>query len=87
MRTCCLSVALGLSLLLPSAARAQFDAKEKPHGIRLDKELTQRWKVGVSITAVGGPCYGLTGTIPVPTGVVSFASSSRLERPGMGGDV
>lgn len=67
MRTCCLSVALGLSLLLPSAARAQFDAKEKPHGIRLDKELTQRWKVGVSITAVGGPCYGLTGTIPVPT--------------------
>jgi hypothetical protein len=33
----------------------------------VDKELTQRWQVGVIIEAPGGPSAGLFGTLPVPT--------------------
>jgi len=54
-------------LLLGGAAPAQFEAQTPSKGIRLDKPMTQRWQVGVKITAVGGPCAGLRGSIPVPT--------------------
>jgi hypothetical protein len=54
-------------LLGSSVALAQFEPQKPVEGIRLDKQLTQRWQVGVKITAVGGPCAGLRGTIPVPT--------------------
>jgi hypothetical protein len=37
----------------------------KGNGIRLDRTLTQRWQVGVSITA-RGPCTGILATAPVP---------------------
>jgi hypothetical protein len=67
MRTICWSLTLGLSLVLTGTVHAQFEPKEKPHGIRLDKEVTQHWRVGVRISAVGGPCAGLRGTIPVPS--------------------
>lgn len=36
------------------------------HGIRLDKQLTQRWQVGVVVKATG-PCVGIFGTAAVPT--------------------
>lgn len=37
-----------------------------PRGIRLDKQLVQRWQVGMIIKATS-PCTGIFGTAPVPT--------------------
>ena len=49
------------------AANAQeVPAIAQPNGIKLDKQLVQRWKVGMTITAKG-PCVGILGTAPVPT--------------------
>src|SRR5688572_393248 len=41
--------------------------KPLPNGIRFGNKITQRYKVGVVITAPGGPCAGVYATIPVPT--------------------
>lgn len=39
-----------------------------PNGVRLDKSLTQRWQVGIKITApANGACVGVFGTATVPT--------------------
>jgi hypothetical protein len=54
-------------LFLGGTALAQFETQTSAKGVRLDKSMTQRWQVGVKITAVGGPCAGLRGSIPVPT--------------------
>lgn len=35
-------------------------------GPRLEQPVTQQWKTGVIIRAIGGPCAGLSGTFPVP---------------------
>jgi len=66
MRTSPLHWALMPWLLGSNVALAQFEPQQPVAGIRLDKPMTQRWQVGVKITAVGGPCVGLRGTIPVP---------------------
>jgi len=42
------------------------DLTEGNKGARLDKELVQRWRLGVEITA-NGPCAGIFATAPVPT--------------------
>lgn len=53
-----------------NVASAQFSNKpDAPAGNaapQIDKEAAHRWEVGVRIRAVGGPCVGLFGTIPVP---------------------
>lgn len=67
MRTSPLHGAVVTLLFAGNVALAQFEPQKPVAGIRLDKQLTQRWQVGVKITAVGGPCTGLRGTIPVPT--------------------
>lgn len=61
---------LGLVICLGfgSLAQAQFgNSSDSAGGPRLDKPLSQKWKVGVVVRAVGGPVNQLFGTIPVPT--------------------
>ena len=48
-----------------SSAWAQF-RDEEPGGTELGEARVQRWKAGVIVTAVGGPCRGLVGYVPVP---------------------
>jgi hypothetical protein len=56
-----------LCLGIPSSALAQFEAEEATGGPRIDKTLVQKIKIGIEVTAEGGPCRGLRGTAPVPT--------------------
>src|ERR1044071_5459548 len=37
-----------------------------PNGVQFGNKVTQRYKVGLTITAPG-PCGGVFGTVPVPT--------------------
>jgi hypothetical protein len=62
-----LAAACGI-LLFSSAAtvRAQFEDVKTP-GVRLDKTIVEKIKIGMVITAQGGPCNGIVGTAPVPT--------------------
>ncbi len=53
------------SLAAPAICRADNDEPLSDRGIRLDKQLVQRWQVGVKITA-GGPCGGIIASVPVP---------------------
>ena len=66
-----LSLAIGLgTLAVATSARAQFDSTTNTtaSGVRLDdKPVVVKIKVGMQITAVGGPCRGIVGTVPVPT--------------------
>lgn len=66
MRTSSWPWALVILLLGNSVAQAQFGPQKPAAGIRLDQQRSQRWQVGVKITAVGGPCAGLRGSIPIP---------------------
>jgi hypothetical protein len=61
-------IAFGIfcSLLVSANARAQFE-DVKSLGIRLDKTVVEKIKIGISVTAQGGPCNGMTGSVPVPT--------------------
>ena len=53
--------------LLPAAAHAQFLEGEKTtSGPRLGESRTQKFRVGVEVKAVGGPCKGIYATMPVP---------------------
>jgi len=61
--TICVTIGI---LAMTTAAQAQLEL-ENENGIKFDKELTQRWKVGMSITAAAGPCGGIYGTATVPT--------------------
>jgi transglutaminase-like putative cysteine protease len=54
-------------LLVASTAIGQFDAPRQPAEIQLDRALTQRWQVGVTVKATGGPSSDLFGTLPIPT--------------------
>ena len=54
------------TILIATTAHAQFDAKPAGGGTQLGKAATQRWEFGIIVRAVGGPCAGLFGTIPVP---------------------
>lgn len=56
------------ALAAAAPAAAQFEDQAKSGGgPRIDKTLTSRLKIGVVVTAEGGPCKGLKGTVPVPT--------------------
>ncbi|HZZ72284.1 MAG TPA: transglutaminase-like domain-containing protein [Pirellulales bacterium] len=52
--------------LVAQTACAQFGDKVDTHGARNDKAATQKIKIGIVVTAVGGPVAGLVGTAPVP---------------------
>ncbi|MBN1908529.1 MAG: transglutaminase domain-containing protein [Pirellulales bacterium] len=54
-----------LILLLAAPAVAQFK-KAEPGIVKTGRSQTQRWKAGLTITAVGGPCRGIVGYVPVP---------------------
>jgi hypothetical protein len=59
---------LGLALSLAAPTSAQFDAPAAaPAAGKLGAKAKQTWEFGVVITAKGGPCAGLSGTIPLPT--------------------
>lgn len=65
--TTAITIGVTISILaMTNIAHAQLGL-ENENGIKLDKELTQRWKVGMSITAAAGPCGGIFGTATVPT--------------------
>jgi hypothetical protein len=53
-----------------SPAQAQFGAANQADrdglGVRYDKQMTQRWQVGVIINTKA-PCGGITASVPVPT--------------------
>ncbi len=56
-----------LVIAVTLVANADELAIENDNGIQLDKELVQRWKVGMKITAPAGPCAGIFGTATIPT--------------------
>ena len=61
-------VVAGWSLVavLPTAARAQFlDGGTAATGPNLGDVRTQKYKVGLVVTAEGGPCTDLYATLPV----------------------
>src|SRR5438105_635576 len=59
--------ACGIFLFFNAAiVRAQFEDVKTP-GVRLDKTVVEKIKIGMTITAQGGPCNGIVGTAPVPT--------------------
>ncbi len=57
-----MAVAIGLT----TAAQAQFKQPFDAKGPKLGEATVQRWKAGMIITAVGGPCVGLSGSAPIP---------------------
>ena len=59
-----LSLGIVAALLASLAARDMAAQDSTPGGIRLVGEVTSRWQVGVTISAVGN-CRGLVATIPV----------------------
>jgi transglutaminase superfamily protein len=62
--------ALWIAALILSPARcvfAQFEDGPGSSGARIDKSETTRLKIGIEVTAEGGHCRGLRGTMPVPT--------------------
>ncbi|MBC8357270.1 MAG: transglutaminase domain-containing protein [Planctomycetes bacterium] len=61
-------IAITLIAATSLVANAQDEsAVEQTNGIKFDKKLVQRWKVGMTITAPAGPCAGIYGTATVPT--------------------
>ncbi len=62
-----LFAAAALILALPLSSFAQFEDGPGPAGVRIDKSETTRLKIGIEVTAEGGPCRGLRGSVPVPT--------------------
>jgi hypothetical protein len=58
---------LAALLMLALPAQAQFlDAQPAESGPRLGDVRSQRYRVGVVVTAEGGPCRGIYATLPVP---------------------
>ncbi|HLA83384.1 MAG TPA: transglutaminase domain-containing protein [Thermoguttaceae bacterium] len=58
---------LVLFTLTASSAWAQFkEGGSTPGELELGEAKTQRWKIGLMLTAVGGPCAGITGYVPIP---------------------
>jgi len=46
-------------------ANTEFAAPDV-RGVKLGKQVTQRYQIGMLVSAQGGPCTGLYGTAPVP---------------------
>lgn len=68
MATRCTAVALTLVALIAPASRGQF---LEPSGggetaVSLGDARVQKYRVGVVVTAEGGPCRGIYATLPVP---------------------
>jgi hypothetical protein len=64
LRAAVLAAALGAGAL---PARAQFlDSEKASAGPTLGDARGQKFKVGVEVTADGGPCRGIYATLPVP---------------------
>jgi hypothetical protein len=61
-------LALGVAVGLGQIAAAQFleQPTESPTVTSLGDRRTQRYRVGMIVTAVGGPCRGIYATTPVP---------------------
>ncbi|RIK75306.1 MAG: transglutaminase [Planctomycetota bacterium] len=60
-------VASSAVVAFSASARAQFKPEdEKPGGVKFDKELVQRIRIGMKVKAVGGNCMGVYGTVPFP---------------------
>ncbi|MDZ4820107.1 MAG: transglutaminase-like domain-containing protein [Planctomycetota bacterium] len=57
-----------LALVLPlcNSAKAQFESDTKTSGLRVGKTDTEKLRIGIKVTAMGGPCKGLKGSTPVP---------------------
>jgi hypothetical protein len=53
-------------LALPGSAFAQFAQQTSPAAGKQGKEVVQKWRAGMIITAVGGPCVSLVGSAPIP---------------------
>ena len=66
---CCLLIFFCF-VCTPPLARAQLgssdDAALSSKGVSFNQEKVSRWRVGVVVTAKGGPCKGLFATIPIP---------------------
>jgi hypothetical protein len=56
------------ALLFATSGRSQFDdPDEQPtKGAALGESIVQYVRIGISVTAQGGPCQGLEGTTPIP---------------------
>ena len=54
-----------LILCCVSPALAQFKEGD-PGGTKTGEAQTHKWKAGIVVTAVGGPCKSLVGYVPVP---------------------
>jgi hypothetical protein len=67
----CVAVAVcwGVVVAASRPARAQFDDNKPAQalGPQIDKPIVERIKIGMVISASGGPCRGIVGTAPVPT--------------------
>ena len=51
---------------LAASAAAQFKQGE-PDGAKVGEAQVTRWRAGMIVKAVGGPCKGISGYAPVPT--------------------
>jgi len=56
-----------LLITLPTAAMAQFKESAGDKGPKLGSEITERIRIGVIVTASGGPLLRVVATAPVPT--------------------
>jgi hypothetical protein len=63
--TCLFSFGAVLSVAA-TPAFAQFEAAKQDGGPRIDKTLVQKLKIGIEVTAEGGPCRGIHATLPIP---------------------
>lgn len=63
LRIGCLAVSLVLSCAVTASAQFQEGGADSA---LLGESKTQRWRGGVTVKAVGGPCKGIVATIPVP---------------------
>lgn len=66
MRSQSFLLSLALPACLTASAAAQFQAAEPGAG-QFGETQVQRWRAGIIVTAEGGPCTGIVGTVPVPT--------------------
>jgi len=65
MTTRATSIVLFVIIGFAASAMAQF-APTQPGDAELGESRIQKWRAGMVIRAVGGPCRGLVGTVPVP---------------------
>ena len=64
-RSIILTVAV-LTAFLPAAARGQFKEGDAG-GAKTGPAQAHKWRAGLVVTAVGGPCRNIDGYVPVPT--------------------